>query len=300
VSVKAYLLSLPERFARSALGLGAGVVREAGELAIPTGIRKGQLYQNVVETTLRFLIEDVGGAEGVYRAGETLPEHFLARRTAGNVVEALGIVAFRASPVWVLAALADVCGIGRLLIPEIAESLKAQDLLEKDTEFRSVDDMLDGLERMATRMAGTINTPPLDVPALRDEWRAIREDARRLQPDHLPSRETLSGIWSQLREESTRQERTIFETSSMLALSAVRDVPDQVRWLSVSAKVGAVRTGQVFAGVILDHYRQTLSDIQQVGYATYAGRQFRPYLRAALEQFSPKRRTITERLLEKL
>jgi hypothetical protein len=300
MTVKTYLLSLPERIARSTIGLGAGVVREVGDVALPEGIRSSQLYQNLVETTLRFLIKDVGGVEGVYRAADALPENFLTRRTAGNVVEALGIVAFRASPVWVLAALADICGMGRHLIPEIADALKAEDLLEKDAQFTSVDQMLDGLERTAARMAGTINTPPLDVSALREEWRAIREEARRLQPERLPSRETIGEMWSQVREESRRQNRTVFETSSMMAVSAVRELPDQVRWLSASAKVGATRTGQILAAAILDHYRQTLTEIRHVGYVTYAGRQFRPYFRAAVGQFSPKRRTLTQRLLGKL
>src|SRR6185295_6839664 len=161
--VKAYLLSLPERVVRSVLGLGAGVAREVGEVAFPAAIRRGRLYQNLVDATLRFLIEQVGGAEGVYAAGSTLPDDFLVRRTAGNAIEALGIVAFRASPVWVLAALADVCGVGRHLIPEIADALKARGLLEKDTQFTSVEQMLDGLERTSSRLASTINTPPLDV-----------------------------------------------------------------------------------------------------------------------------------------
>src|SRR6185436_17404065 len=100
MTVKRYLLSLPERFVRSALGLGAGVAREVGEVALPEGIRRSQLYRNLVEATLRFLIEQVGGVEGVYRIDERLPDDFLARRAAGNVVELLGIVAFRASPVW--------------------------------------------------------------------------------------------------------------------------------------------------------------------------------------------------------
>jgi len=77
LTVKSYLLSLPERFVRSTLGLGAGVVREVGEIAIPDGVRRSQLYQNLVDSTLRFLIENVGGVEGVYAAEETLPENFL-------------------------------------------------------------------------------------------------------------------------------------------------------------------------------------------------------------------------------
>ena len=159
MTVKRYLLSFPERFVRSALGLGAGVAREVGEVALPAGVRRSLLYQNLVDTTCRFLIEDVGGAEGVYRAEEQLPDNFLMRRTAGNAVEALGIVAFRASPVWVLAALADLSGMGRQLIPDIADALKTQGLLEQDRQFTSIDQMLDGLERTSSRLASTINTP---------------------------------------------------------------------------------------------------------------------------------------------
>jgi hypothetical protein len=299
MTVKAYLLSLPERLVRSALGLGAGVARDVGEVAIPDGVRQTRLYQSLVDTTLRFLIEQVGGVEGVYGTDETLPDNFLARRTAGNAVEMLGVVAFRASPVWVLAALADICGMGRQLIPEISDALKTQGLLEKDAQFTSVDQLLDGLERASSRLADTINTPPLDVAGLRQEWEAIRVDARELGAASLPSRETIEHVWSQLKTESARQDRSIFETSSMMAVSAVRAVPDGIRWLSASARVSATRTGALFGSAMLDHYRETLGEIRQVGYTTYASRQLGPYVRAAADQFSPKRRTLTQRLLER-
>ena len=300
MSVKSYLLSFPERVIRSALGLGAGVAREVGEIALPDGVRNSRLYQNLVDATLRFLIEQVGGVEGVYAADSRLPDNFLVRRTAGNAVEALGIVAFRASPVWILAALADLCGMGRHLIPEIAEALKQQGLLQADAQFVTVDQMLDGLERTSSRLAATINTPPLDVQGLRKEWEAIREEARTLPPASLPGSEAIGQLWSQLKAESARQQRSIFETSSLMAVAAVRALPGGVRWFSASAWAGAARTGQVFAAALLDHYRQTLGEIQQVGYLTYAGRQFSPYVRAAVSQFSPQRRTLTQRLLDRV
>lgn len=299
MTLKRYLASLPERLVRSVVGLGAGMAREVGDVALPTSVRESRLYQNLVDTTLRFLIEQVGGVDGVYESDQKLADDFLARRTIGNAVEALGVVAFRASPVWVLAALADVCGLGRHLIPEIAASLKAQGLLDADTEFTNIDQLLDGLERTSSRLAQTINTPPLDVASLRLELREIRDEARSLAPDRLPSRESLSGLWAELQAESARQEKSIFETSSMLALAAVRSLPQGARWLGASAVVGATRTGQVVAASLLAQYRATLAEVRQVGYAEYATRQLRPYVRAAASHFSPRRSTLTERLLDR-
>ena len=73
------------------------------------------MNQNLVDATLRYLTEKVGGVESVRDAGSDIPDDFVARRAAGNAVEVLGVVAFRASPVWVLAALADLCPSARVL-----------------------------------------------------------------------------------------------------------------------------------------------------------------------------------------
>jgi hypothetical protein len=301
VTVKTYLFSLPERLVRSLLGLSAGAVREMGELVLPAGVRRTQLYRNIVAATLRLLIEKVGGAEGVYdQDDEALPEQFLARRTAGNAIEALGLVAFRASPVWVLAALADLAGLGRQLIPEIAEALKQKGLIEVDAQFTSVDQLLDGMERTSARLAATINTPPLDVAGLRAEWAALREEARGLQPASLPSADSLKLVWNSIKADAAEQKRSIFETSSLLALSAIRALPQRARWLASSAGVGAVRTGQVLAGGVLDHYRDTLQHLRQEGFLNYAAREMRPYVRAAAHQFSPHHRTLTQRLLHRI
>src|SRR5213594_1339192 len=121
-----FLLSLPERGLRSVTALAGGVLRELGEVSIPQTIRRSQLYRNLVEATLRFLIEQVGQVKGVYPGEDKLSEDLLLRRAAGNGVELIGILAFRASPVWVLAALADASGAGRYLIREIATSLQEE------------------------------------------------------------------------------------------------------------------------------------------------------------------------------
>ena len=63
---------------------------------------------------------------------------------------------------------------------------------------------------------------------------------------------------------------------------------------------GAGRTGRVVAGALLDHYSTTLDEVRQIGYAEYASRQLSPYVRAAVAQFSPEQKTLTERLLSRV
>jgi len=300
ISSRAYLVSLPERVIRSALGLSAGLLREVGEVVLPRAARRSQLYQSLVDSTLRWVIEQVGGAKGVYPTQQLQPEDFLLRRGAGNAIEVLGFVAFRVSPVWVLAAMADLSGLGRRLIPEIAESLKAQGLLEKDAQLESVDQLLDGLEKTSSRLAETFNTPPLDVAGLRKEWEAIRSEARNLKPSEVPSRELIVRKWDELKQESARQGRSVFETSSLMAVSAVRTLPQRARILSTSALVGATHAGKLVSTAMLDHYTETLKELREVGYLTYAKRQLSPYLRACVDQFSPERRTLTQRLIDRV
>jgi hypothetical protein len=294
-----FLLSLPERVLRSATALAAGLLREIGEVTIPASIRRGQLYENLVNVTLRFLIKQVGGVEGVYPTEERIAEDFLVRRTAGNGIELIGILAFRASPVWVLAALADASGGGRHLIREISAALKEAKLLEPEAKFNTVDQMLDGLEASAGRLASTINTPPLDVKTLRQDWNDLKRDLGKIPPKDLPSLETIRNVWSGMKSEARRQNRTIYELSAVMALSAVAAIPQKTRWLSASARLAVGKTGSILAGVLLDHYRTTLSEIRQTGYLRYAVRQFRPYLYGAASQFSPRRRTLTEKLLRR-
>ena len=223
MTVKTYLISLPERLVRSALGFGAGVAHEVGEVVLPEGVRRGQLYQNLVDATLRYLIEEVGGVEGVYSAAGTLPDDFLARRTAGNAVEMLGIVAFRASPVWILAALADLCGVGRHLIPELADALKAQGLLERTHSSRP------SISCWTAWNAPRLGSRPLSTRR-RSTWRDFdtngrlfeKTDPAAWQPalarHHQPPVGAAEG---RIRE----AEQVDFETSSLMAVSAAQALP---------------------------------------------------------------------------
>ena len=83
-----FLMSLPERTLRSATALAAGLLREIGEVTIPRAPAARRTLYKPRRHTLRFLIEEVGGVEGVYPTEEKLAEDFLLsgrpRATASN------------------------------------------------------------------------------------------------------------------------------------------------------------------------------------------------------------------------
>lgn len=294
-----YILSLPERVVRSLGALSGGLLREIGEVVVPASLRRTTLYRTMVEVTLRFLIEELGQVEGVYPSQGHLAENFLVQRTASHGIELLGILTFRASPVWVLAALADATGAGNKLIREISQALKEEGLLQLDTNFETMEQMLDGLENTTSHLAQTLNLPPVDIAGLRREWAAFRESARAIPPKKVPSPERLEGIWAQLRRTAQEQNRSVFTVSSLMAISAMSHVPGNLLWLSRAAHSAARRTGKVLGGAVLDHYVQSLEEISRTGFLAYWTREFRPYLRAAAIQFAPQHETLTERLLHR-
>jgi hypothetical protein len=287
-----YLLSLPERLVRSAGALAGGLARELSDVVIPKALRRTYLYQNLVEGTLRFLIEQVGEVEGTYPTEGELTRNFLLRRGAGNGIEFIGILTFHASPVWVMAALADISGAGRQLIQEITTTLQQEGLLDKDTHFETVEQMLDGLEKTAGHAAQAINMPPLDVAGLRAEWIAMRDKLKSIPAPSLPSADAVWNSWKELKREAEAQKRSVFELSSLMAMSSIR-------WVGLSASLAAQRTGQLFAAALLDHYSETLLEIRKAGYLGYWAQEFRPYLKAAALQFSPGRGSLTQRLLRR-
>jgi hypothetical protein len=287
--VRDYLISLPERVLRSASALAGGLVNEIGAAALPAAVRRTRLYRSMVEAVLRFLIEQVGEVEGVFPAEGKLAEDFLLRRTAGNGIELIGILTFRASPVWVLAALADLSGAGRHLIAEIAASLREQGLIAPDSQPSSMDQVLDALEATAGRAAEAINTPPLDVAGLRKEWAALQKDARGLAPAHLPAIERLEQGWRELRQTAAAERRTVFELSALLAFETVQSLPRHAAWLGRSSMQAVRTTGDVLAENLLEHYSDTLEAIRHEGLARWWMLQFRPYLAGAARQFSPRK-----------
>ncbi len=237
---------------RAATALSAGLVRESSEVVLPPPFRRTRVYQSIVEQTLRFLIENVGQVEGAYPRDEALPEDFLVQRTAGNGIEWVSLAVFHASPVWVLAAMADVSGAGNKVLSEIAATLEQEGYLTGASSVRTITDLLDALERGSGHLAETFNTPPLNREALLKDWERLKQV--------VTDRKQVEADWALLKQTASQQSKPLMEVSTAVALNTLRSV----------------------TGPVLDHYGNTLKDLNEIGFTEYASREMAPYWKAVV------------------
>ena len=159
--------------------------------------------------------------------------------------------------------MADISGAGGKLLSEIAGTLEAEGWLSGAASVRNATDLLDALERGTGHLAGSFNTPPLNRKALIREWQDLKKSVSASTPSSQVEAE-----WEQLKQTAQSQRKPLMEVSTAVALNTLR--------------CGR----KMFADPILDHYRQTLAELNEVGFASYAEREMAPYWRAAVANFS--------------
>jgi hypothetical protein len=287
----AYALSLPERAARILVGSTAGIVKGVSDLLLPEAIRNTRLYRVLLAKNLRFLIQDVGGIEGVYSGEGPPPRNYIARKFVGNFVELAGFVTLRASPVWILAALADVLGGTQAFLKELTSELRKRGVLDPGVQVESVDQLLEGLESFAGAVADKIDTPPLSVEELRETLAALRREAAAIRLGRVADAGSLDAIYGEMEQVAARERRSVFEVSTAVALGAVERFGQSGR----AALTGLEVTRALLDRSILQYYGRALADLRREGYYRYLARTSRPYLRGLLRHLAWRRITWTER-----
>ena len=203
-----YLVSVPERIIRAVAAALGGTIHETAELLLPRLVRKSRFYEATAKNLLRITVELVGGvereAEAVTGEVEQSPRRLAVRKTGGNVLELGSILAFGFSPLWLLAAAADITRGTRVYLDALVSELKAAGVLAKEAEFASVDDLLAALEGASGTTARLIDIPPLELEGLKRSLSDLRDDAK-----GLPTPPELAAVYQGLVTEADREQRSL-------------------------------------------------------------------------------------------
>src|SRR5205085_6008000 len=168
-----YNLSIPERSVRSVIALAAGATKIVTDVVLPRSLRRSRTYAALVGNAQRFIIEKIGEVEGAYEAdAQGLPDDYVPRKVAGNVLEAAGIFSVHLSPLWVFAIAADVAQGSREYLQRLTTELRRDKVIDDTVQVNELDDVLDALGKATLDSSRVFETPPLsaaDIRLLRDQ-----------------------------------------------------------------------------------------------------------------------------------
>jgi hypothetical protein len=272
-----FLASIPERIVRSLAAVVGGAVHETAELVLPRMARRSRLYEATAKNMLRIAIELVGDVERPVPPDEPEVGEVMKRKTAGNVVEFGSIAAFGFSPLWLLAAAADVSRGSRVYLDALVLELKRANVLREETQLTTVDDLLAALEGASGTTARLVDLPPLELADLRASLGELRSSA-----GELPTPRELAALYGGLRRAAARERRPLLEVSAGMGLA----------FLLSARSIGREN--------LVGPYREDLAPLRQEGFAAYARRVAGPYREALAAHFDRERSTWTERGLAKL
>ena len=275
-SMADYVVSLPERFVRTAAAGGGGLLLEAADHILPPPVRGAKIYQCLIARPLRITVEAVGGVSDRFPEQAVTGQELIKRKIAGNVVEAASVFTVGFSPLWFLAVASDVTGGTRIYLETFVRELKWAGVLQDSTDVSSVDDLLNVLDRTARQAADAIDIPPTAIADMRDSLDLFRENS-----SLIPGPKRLGDVFTQLNEAANEQKRSLLVVSTLVAAAAV----------GAGVQLSSIH--------ILSFYTDALAAIRREGASEYLARISQPYIEAATDHMDPSRPAHTPRLIRR-
>ena len=290
-----YSISLPERYFRGLTGLLGGMLHETTELLIPDFVKDTTTYNIFVGNLLRFAVENVGEVEGIYN-DDGLDEDYASRKLLGNAIEGIGIATVHMSPLWIFAFFADSVKGGKIYLKRLRAELIEKGYIDSENESDSIQDLLEGIERTTTSFAQNIDMPPLSRDEIMDNLEEIQDSIGGLfsKTGRVAGdvKDEISILMQDFLETASEEDQTLMELSGVMTLQVTNRAKKAIAVATTAPQVA----GKILYENILVYYSDTLSDINQRGYAVVASETIEPYGSAIIKQFSSEKETWTEKL----
>ena len=295
-----YTVSLPERLVRSAAVAIGGTSKLLTDTLIPEPLRKSTAYVAMVGNSQRFFIEKVAEVQGAYEAAPdgagALPENFIPRAVAGNVINAAGLFAIHLSPLWVFAFVSDIAHGSKTYLNKLVAELKENGVIDKDATIKEVDELLDALGRAGKDTAQVFDLPPVDVASLtklRDDLTRGYAGVFKEATDLLPR---MDNLWENMQKLASRDGVAMESIVGLMTLDLEATAGKAV---GAAFAVGNA-TADVLAETIFHSYGETIYRIQERGAVTCLEEAGKPFFEAISSHLSSTKQTWTEWALGKI
>jgi hypothetical protein len=295
--IEDYLLSFPERLLRSAAAVVGGTSVLVTETLLPEVVKQSTTYQILFGDLQRFVVTRIAQVEppDIIEL-DPMSDDYVYHKMAGSVLEMIGLLTYRFSPVWAFAIAGDVAGGSRVYYERLVEHLKAHAVISRGSEPETIPALLDAIQTASNSSAKAIDRPPLSQSELAEVTAELSDDYGRMLSRGQKLLPRLEDIQSRMDQAAIREDVSLEELSGIMTLQAAK-----LGKTGINSAVAVGKTsGEIFSERILDSYIKTLDEINHYGLPNYLGRTLEPFLRSAVRHFSPEQPTWTERKLAEL
>ena len=288
-----YTLSLPERLVRSVVTLLGGATKILTDTIVPEPLRQSNTYTAIVGNAQRFLIEKVAEVQGVYEAdkGESLPEDFVSRKIAANVIDAAGLFSIHLSPLWVFAIASDVAQGSKVYLNRLVSELKEKEVIGREANIDGVDGLLDALGRAGQTSAKAFEVPPVNLAGLnelRSQLTTGYQNVFKSAADLMPR---IDSVWASAEQLAKRDNVAVESILGLMTFDLGRAAGKAV---NAAFAAGEVATG-LLDETIFRSYGETISRIQRDGAVACITAATQPFIEALRSHVSSSKETWTER-----
>ncbi len=288
-----YILSLPERFVRSTVSGVTGITSILTDLALPKVIKESATYRVTFGMLQQFLIEKVAEIEPVQRDIE-LVDHYLVRKTAGSMIEGIGLLSIQFSPVWMLAILSDFTGGSGVYLKRLTNDLKKEGLIGKDVNYNTAIALLEAIRIVGDKGVRAIDTPPISKEELLQFKNEMKEAFQKNNEASYQLYKEMEKVYLRMEKASKEEDISIKKLSGLMALDAMKG--------AAGRKVNIFRTGTMTSGKLLyelfiDSYKESLDHLNHVGKRAYLINYLTPFTKQIKNHYSKEKESVTQKIL---
>jgi len=291
-----YTLSLPERAIRSTAAVFGGIAEQSASLLVPTAFQDSKTYKTFVKQMLDMVVHDIGGTKrddaNVKTDGEKEAEveGYVAKKTVSTFVDLAGMATLHVSPMTILAVLSDVAYGSNVYLKELAEELKREGVIDRDSTIDHAADLLAAVGAASGKAADRFDRPPLSLEGLQETIEETQSSVGTLDPTKVIPQAEIKRMWTEMQDMAQQQDVDLIDVSSAMTMYTL----NQVATVSKGALTTIRVTGELLDKHLFEHYWQGLHRIHDTGiWETFASSS-QPWIEAVWLNFSTDKETITE------
>lgn len=290
---KKYLLSLPERSIRFVTSIATSITSLLTKTILPKPIQNSTLYQMTFGLFQDYLIEQVAQVHIEEKANESTD--YIYKKTAGSIIEGIGLLTFHYSPIWLLAMISDIAGGSQVYLNHLTNSLKDEGLIDPNKNFSSSENLLKHIQNLSEKSAKLIDQPPVkkdDFIALYSHLNSLYQENPKELLDIFHQLETL---YENIRKLSKKSNISMNTLNGLFTQDLLESFGEKAIFFSkLSSKV----TLEVFNTYFIKSYEETLLEIRKIGVQTYLKQHMSPFIDQMKQHFKKNKQSTTEKIID--